>query len=67
MKKFDYIVIQAPIISELGLKGNSLLLFAMILPPGVWFFDSMCQTPENSKKKSGIHFWMPDSFEEEGD
>ena len=30
MKKFDYIVIQAPMISELGLKGNSLLLFAMI-------------------------------------
>ena len=30
MKKFEYIVIQAPMISELGLKGNSLLLFAMI-------------------------------------
>ena len=30
MKKFDYIVIQAPMISELGLKGNSLLLFALI-------------------------------------
>ena len=30
MKKFDYIVIQAPMISKLGLKGNSLLLFAMI-------------------------------------
>ena len=30
MKKFDYIVIQAPMISELGLKGNSRLLFAMI-------------------------------------
>lgn len=30
MKKFDYIVIQAPMISELGLKGNALLLFAMI-------------------------------------
>lgn len=30
MKKFDYIVIQAPMISELGLKGNSLLVFALI-------------------------------------
>ena len=30
MKNFDYIVIQAPMISQLGLKGNSLLLFAMI-------------------------------------
>ena len=30
MKRFDYIVIQAPMISELGLKGNALLLFAMI-------------------------------------
>ena len=30
MKKFDYIVIQAPMISDLGLKGNSLLLFALI-------------------------------------
>lgn len=30
MKKSDYIVIQAAMISDLGLKGNSLILFALI-------------------------------------
>jgi DNA-binding MarR family transcriptional regulator len=30
MKKTDYILILAPMISDLGLKGNSLLLFALI-------------------------------------
>lgn len=30
MKKTDYLVILAPMVSELGLQGNSLLVFAMI-------------------------------------